>query len=151
MRYILLISALLLFLPTSAAQAATPTPFPTPTPEPMYSRTDLLAKIAAKPYHITPMFEDLDMMTKVSDTTLDGTSWGLTFLSILNDVGVQTFFIGILLLLILVFWSRKMIIEKMKKREISPAEAQFRQQYKQFRGNIKEYRQFNRSSRRNRF
>lgn len=135
----------ILIFPTSIAQATTPTPVP--TSEPMYSRTDLLAKIAPKPYSITPMFEDLDMITKVTDTTLDGTSWGLTFISILNAAGVQTFLIGLVILLMLVFWLRKTLVEKMNKREMSPAEVQFRAARDQFRRDVADLRKFNKSSR----
>lgn len=124
---------------------------PTTTPEPQYSRSDLLARIAPKPFSITPMFTGIDMPTKIADTTLDGTSWGLTLISILEASGVQTFLLGLVMILMLVFWLRKTLVEKMNKRELSPLETQFKQFNQSvlnpFRKDLNEFRSFNRSSR----
>ncbi len=143
---ILAIAIALAFTPTAAHAQG-----PTSTPEPMYSRSDLLARIAPKSYTISPSFTELDMMTKVTDTTIDGTSWGMTLISILQASGVQTAFIGLIILLMLVFWLRKTLLEKLNKREISPAEAQIRDFRKSFSNDLKDYRKFNKSSRRNKF
>lgn len=144
-----IVIAFVLFLPTSAVQADTPTP----TPEPMYSRTDLLAKIAPKPFNITPAFQDIEIMDKFTDVTADGASWGLTLFAILEASGVPAHIAGIFLLMIIMFWLRKVLVEKMEKRELTPAEqwlktSDTRKKYDRFRQDAKEFRQYRRRSRR---
>lgn len=132
-------------IPTSLITAQGPTATPT---EQMYSRASLLTQIAPKPFvRNTPAFQEINLISDVGNTTIDGASWGLTFLQIFKEANVQVILLGILIALLLVYWLRKFLIEQLKKREVSPAEMQFRENYKKFRANTREYRQYRRSYR----
>jgi hypothetical protein len=120
---------------------------PTPT-EQVYSRFDLLTRIAPKEYeHRPPAFQEANLIPNVGATTVDGASWGLTFLQIFGEANVQTYLLGILIMLFLIFWIRKFLIDQMKKRQVSPFEMQMRQGYKEFRENTRDFRRFRRGRR----
>lgn len=141
----LILTILVFAVPTGLSNAQAPTPTPT---EQMYSRFDLLTRIAPKQYDRNPpAFQEANLIPNVGATTVDGASWGLTFLQIFGEANVQTYLLGILILLLLIFWIRKFLIEQMKKRQVSPFEMQMRQGYKQFKQNTREFRQYRRGRR----
>jgi len=86
----------LLLIPLSITQVDAVTPTPTQV---TYSRSDLLSKLAAKPYTITDM--NLNWGSP-GDLGADGGSWFLTFENIWSDTGGRLFFLGWLLVLVVI-------------------------------------------------
>lgn len=86
----------LLLIPMSADQVSASTPTPTQV---MYSKSDLLSKLAAKPYTITNLSLNYG---SPGDVGADGGSWFLTFQNIWSDTGAREFILGWLLVLVVV-------------------------------------------------
>lgn len=86
----------LLLIPLSVTQVSAVTPTPTSV---TYSKSDLLSKLAAKPYTITNMNLNYGSPGELG---ADGGSWFLTFQNILSDTGARLFVLGWLLVLVVV-------------------------------------------------
>jgi len=86
----------LMLIPLSVTQVSALTPTPTQV---TYSKSDLLSKLAAKPYTITDM--NLNYGSP-GDLGADGGSWFLTFQNIWSDTNALSFILGWLLVLVVV-------------------------------------------------
>lgn len=86
----------LLLIPVSITQVSAVTPTPTSV---IYNRSDLLSKLAAKPYTITNM--NLNYGSP-GDLGADGGSYFLTFQNIWSDTGARSFILGWLLVLLVI-------------------------------------------------
>jgi hypothetical protein len=139
----------LLALPGPLMAQGTPTPSLVPSAtlvQRMYNRTDLLTQIGPRAVNATAAFSELQLPSTIVDTLASGGQWYLTFDAILANAGVYAFIAGILMLMMIIYWSRRKLVEMTDRPQIADQKRQD-QEMKRFR---KDFRKFRTSVRRRR-
>jgi hypothetical protein len=120
------ISALFLISPTITALAD-----PTPTPR-MFSKTDLLNRLLPKPFATFSQHIPFNSGAP-GDSVIDGGGWLTTYLAIYGPFNILGTLFGIAIVLLIAFWITRKLTTLIRKRPMSPAEAYFRTNYKEYR------------------
>lgn len=127
---------LILLSPTITALAD-----PTPTPR-MFSASELLTRMAPKPFATFSMSVPFNN-TAPGESVLDSGGWMTTFLAMYEPFNVVGTLGGIAIVLMIAFWITRKLTTTIRKRPMSPAEAYFRTNYREYKSSS-----FSRSGRR---